>query len=225
MPPQANPDIGKEAGRVSQLDIQGTLRFNNGVVIIDLSASEFLAVMEHSIAADKVGQVASGRFPQVAGMRFSFDPAAAASGNRIQSLALVADDGTVTDRLVEEGKLVGNPNATIKMATMNFLVDGGSGFPFPIPATGRVDLYGASGHDTSHARSSGEVNSETDSAPLLGQGLADFAEPGTEQDTLAEYLAAHHTDQPYAVADTPPEQDRRIQNLGLPGVMDTVFEE
>ena len=224
LPPQANPDIAKEAGRVSQLDIQGTLRFNNGVVITDLSASEFLAVMEHSIAADQVGQVASGRFPQVAGMRFSFDPAAPA-GNRIQSLALVADDGRVTDRLVEDGELVGNPDRSIKMATMNFLVDGGSGFPFPMPPTGRVNLYGASGHDGSHTRSSGDVNGDTNNAPLLGPGLADFAEPGTEQDTLAEYLASHHTDQPYAVADTPQEQDRRIQNLGLPGVMDTVFEE
>ena len=224
LPPQANPDIGKETGRISQLDIQGTLRFNNGVVIVNLTAAELLAIMEHSIAADQVGQVASGRFPQVAGMRFSFDPADPA-GRRIQSLALVADDGRVTDRLVEDAELVGNPERPIKMATMNFLVDGGSGFPFPMQTTGRVNLYSASGHDTSHARSSGEVTGETGGDPLLGPGLADFAEPGTEQDTLAEYLAAHHTDQPYAVADTPPEQDRRIQNLGLPGVMDTVFEQ
>ena len=224
LPPQANPDIGKEAGSISQLDIQGTLRFNNGVVIVNLAAAEFLAIMEHSIAADRVGQVPSGRFPQVAGMRFSFDPAAPA-GNRIRSLALVADDGTVTDRLVEEGELVGDLERSIKMATMNFLVDGGSGFPFPVPATGRVNLYGESGHDSSHARSSSEVGSETGVSSLLGPGLADFAEPGTEQDTLAEYLAAHFTEQPYAIAEAPPEQDRRIQNLGLPGMVDTVFEE
>ena len=224
LPPQANPDIGKEAGSVSQLDIQGTLRFNNGVVIVSLTAAELVAIMEHSIAADEVGQVPSGRFPQIAGMRFSFDPAAPV-GNRIQSLALVADDGTVTDRLVEEGNPVGDPNRTVKMATMNFLVDGGSGFPFPVPAAGRVNMYGESGHDSSHARSSGEVTGESGGPPLPGPGLADFAEPGTEQDTLAEYLAAHYSEQPHAIADTPPEQDRRIQNLGIPGVQDTVFGE
>ena len=224
LPPQANPDIGKEAGSISQLDIQGTLRFNNGVVIVNMTTAELLAIMEHSIAADEVGQTPSGRFPQVAGMRFSFDPAEPA-GNRIQSLALVADDGTVTERLVEEGNLVGDPDRMVKMATMNFLVDGGSGFPFNVPAAGRVNLYGISGHDGSHTRSSGEVTGEAGGPPLLGPGLADFAEPGTEQDTLAEYLAANYTEQPHAIADTPPEQDRRIQNLGLPGMKDTVFGE
>ena len=224
LPPQANPDIGKETGSVSQLDIQGTLRFNNGVVIVSLTAAEFVAVMEHSVSAAEVGEVPSGLFPQVAGMRFSFDPAAPA-GERIRSLALVADDGTVVDRVVKEGKLAGDPERAIKMATMNFLVDGGSGFPFPMPATGRVNLYGASGHDPSHTRSSGEAGGDNEASTALGAGVADFAEPGTEQDTLAEYLAAHYTEQPYAIADTPPEQDRRIQNLGLAGVEDTVFGE
>lgn len=224
LPPQANPVIGKEEGSISQLDIQGALRFNNGVVIVSLTAADFLAVMEHSIAADNVGQVPSGSFPQVSGMRFSFDPAAPA-GNRIQSLALVTGHGAIADRVVEAGELVGDPERSIKMATMNFLVDGGSGFPFPMPAAGRVNLYGASGHDSSHTRSSGEVDGETEGPPSPGPGMADFAEPGTEQDTLAEYLAAHHTEQPYAIAETPPQQDRRIQNLGLSGMTDTVFGE
>ena len=223
LPPRANPAIGKEAGSISQLDIQGTLRFNNGVVIVDLTAAELLTILEHSVSSDRVGDVPSGLFPQVAGMRFSFNPDAPA-GNRIRSLAIVATDGTVSDRLVEEGRLVGDPEQRIKMATMNFLVDGGSGFPFPTPATGRVGLYGASAHDPSHARSSGEVDGETGDFSFFGPGLADFAEPGTEQDTLAEYLAAHFTEQPYAVAETPPENDRRVQNLGIPGVTDTVFE-
>ena len=222
LPPRANLDIGKDAGGISQLEIQGALRFNNGIVIVDLTARDFLAIMEHSIAADSVGTVASGRFPQVAGMRFSFDPARPA-GNRVRSLAIVSGDGTIADHLVEEGDLVGDPKRRIKMATMNFLVDGGSGFPFPLPATGRVNLYGVSGHDPSQARSSGDFISNNGASPVLGPGLADFAEPGTEQDALAEYLAAHFKEQPYAIADTPPEMDRRIQNLGVPGVQDSVL--
>ena len=223
MPPQANPDIGKEAGNISQLDIQGTLRFNNGVVIVSLTATEFLAVMEHSISSPGVGKVASGLFPQVAGIRFSFDPAEPA-GNRIRSLVIVTDDGHIADRLVESGRLLGDPERMIKMATMNFLVDGGGGFPFPLPANGRVNLYGATEHGASHARSSGEVEGEETVPPMLAPGLADFAEPGTEQDVLAEYLAAHFTDQPYAIADTTPEEDQRIQNLGIAEVRDTVHD-
>ena len=222
LPPRANPEIGKVAGSISQLDIQGALRFNNGIVIVPLTAQELLAIMEHSIAADGVGTVDSGRFPQVAGMRFSFDPAAP-SGDRIQSLAIVAADGTIADRLVVEGELAGDPKRRIKMATMNFLVDGGSGFPFPMPASGRVNLYGVSGHDPSHTRSSGGVTNENDGSAIVRPGLADFAEPGTEQDALAEYLAAHFTAQPYAIADTPREMDRRIQNLAISGVQDSVF--
>ena len=217
LPPLANPEAGKPANAISQLDIQGTLRFNNGVVILELTASEFLAVMEHSISFDGVGQVTAGRFPQVAGMRFSFDPERPA-GQRIRSMALVGNNGTVTLRLVEEGELMGDPQRRVKMATMNFLADGGSNFPFPAALPGRVNLYGVSGHEPSHTRSSGELDVEADDSPLPRPGLADFAAPGTEQDALAEYLAAHFVDRPYAVADTPPLQDRRIQNLGVPGM-------
>ena len=223
LPPQANPEIGKEAGNISQLDIQGTLRFNNGVVVVSLTAAEFLAVMEHSVSAADVGQLPSGLFPQVAGMRFSFDPSAPA-GSRIRSLAIVSNEGTTTDRLIEGGKLMGDPSRRIKMATMNFLVDGGSGFPFPTPATGRMNLYGTTGPDPTQTRSSGTVNGGKDGQLYLGPGVAGFAEPGTEQDTLAEYLAFYFSDLPYSDADTPPELDRRIQNLGIPGVYDTVFD-
>ena len=224
LPPRANPEAGKEANAISQLDIQGSLRFNNGVVILDLTAAEFLAVMEHSISFDGVGKVTAGRFPQVAGMRFSFEPDRP-EGQRIRSLALVADDGTVSLKLVEGGELLGDPQRRIKMATMNFLADGGSGFPFPVPSPGRVNLYGASQQHPSSTRSSGELDAAAGDSPLSGPGLADFAEPGTEQDVLAEYLAAHFADRPYAVVDTPPLQDRRIQNLGVPGMQDTVFDD
>ncbi|MDE2842232.1 MAG: bifunctional metallophosphatase/5'-nucleotidase [Chloroflexota bacterium] len=222
LPPRANLEIGKEAGSISQLDIQGTLRFNNGIVIVSLTAAEFLAIMEHSVSAEGVGHTASGLFPQVAGMRFSFDPTSP-SGGRIRSLATVDQDGVTTDRLVEEGELVGDPGRRIKMATMNFLVDGGSGFPFPKSATGRVNLYGSTDHDASHVRSSGEITSNPGGAGILGPGVADFAEPGTEQDALAEYLALHLTEQPYANADTFREYDSRVQNLAIPGVHDEVF--
>ena len=51
----------------------------------------------------------------------------------------------------------------------------------------------------------------------------DFAEPGTEQDALSEYLARFFSETPYDIAETPPEEDARIQNLGIAGKQDTVF--
>jgi Ca2+-binding RTX toxin-like protein len=47
----------------------------------------------------------------------------------------------------------------------------------------------------------------------LEAGPATFAEEGSEQDALAEYLAANFTDEPFDVEDVGPGQDGRIQNL------------
>ena len=42
---------------------------------------------------------------------------------------------------------------------------------------------------------------------------ATFTAPGTEQDALAEYLAAEFAKTPFTVPDSGPEEDERIQNL------------
>ncbi len=224
LPPQANPEVGKEAGAISQLDIQGTLRFNNDLAILELTATQLTDVMENAIGFDGVGQVTVGRFPQVAVMRFSFDPASPA-GDRIKSLAIADDSGEVTDRVVESGELVGDPDRTIKVVTLGFLADGGGDYPFPSPATGRINLAGEAGYDTGNAPASAGINGNgiIDGPAPTNPGLATFAAPGTEQDALAEYLASQYSDTPFNQPDTPSQQDRRIQNLGIPGVQDTVF--
>ena len=38
LPPSANADADKQRGDISQLDIEGSLRFNNGLVIVTLTA-------------------------------------------------------------------------------------------------------------------------------------------------------------------------------------------
>ena len=141
LPSAASPVTGKKNGEVSQLDIEGALRFNNGLVIAPLTARQFVAVVEHAIAFDGVGETPVGNFPQVGGMRFSFDPAAPA-GDRIRSLAIVNDGGEVTDRVVVEGELSGDPERQIKVVTLNYLANLGGGFPFPLPHANRVDLAG-----------------------------------------------------------------------------------
>ncbi len=224
LPPRASPVSGKMEGDVSQLDIQGALRFNNGVSIVPLTARQLADIVEHAVAFEGVGEVLAGRFPQVGGMRFSFDPAAP-PGQRVRSLAIVAGDGSVADRVVEEGALSGDPERVIKMATMDFLANGGDGYPFPAPAPGRVDLAGEAGQvnapDPDFPDTNG--NGVIDGAVIADPGLADFTRPGTEQDALAEYLARFFSETPFDVVETPPPDDRRIQNLGIPGKMDTVF--
>ncbi len=224
LPPPGNPVADKNRGDISQLDVEGALRFNNGMVIVPLTARELAAVMEHALRPDGVGEVAAGQFPQVAGMRLSFDPGAPA-GSRIRSLAIVDGGGEVVDRVVEQGELSGDPGREIKMVTLNFLANRGGGYPFPLPHPGRVDLAGEAGQfnapDPAFPDTNG--NGRIDGAKAADPGLSDFAAPGTEQDALAEYLVRFYAEQPFDEAETAPPEDRRIQNLGIPGMVDTVF--
>ena len=225
-PPSANLDAGTREGDVSQLHIEGALRFNNGLVIVPVTAQRLREIIEHGIGFEGVGDLEVGRFPQVGGMRFSFDPSAP-SGRRVRSLAIVDEGGDVTDRVVAAGELIGDPGRRIKMVTLNFLANGGDGYPFPLPAPGRVDLAGEAGQINAPAPDFPDTNGNgvIDEPASLNPGLADFAAPGTEQDALSEYLAFFFSETPFNEAETPPAEDTRIQNLGIPGKQDTVFAE
>ena len=193
LPPPANALVGKAAGQISQIDIENTLRFNNGLTLLTLSAAELLEVIEHSVAASGEGST-PGRFPQIAGMAFSFDTSLP-EGSRVQSLVITDADGNPTDTIVQNGEIVGDAARTFRMVTITFLVDGGDDYPYAnFPNTHRVDLA--------------EAMTEAQSG-----GQATFAAPGTEQDALAEYLAANFAETPFDMADVGPESDERIQNL------------
>ena len=226
LPPLAVPEAGKRAGDISQFDIEGTLRFDNGLTLLTLTAEQFHLLMEHSVGFEGVGTATAGQFPQVAGMRFSFDPNLPL-GDRIVSLAIVGEDGAVLDRVVVEGELTGDPSRPVRMVTVDFLANQGDGYPFPSPSPARVDLKGESGQynplDPGFPDANG--NGVIDGPVDVGPGLAEFSPPGGEQDSLAEYLAHFHAETPFDQPETPPLHDRRIQNLGIPGKQDTVFGE
>ena len=133
-----------------------------------------------------------GSFPQVAGLAFSFDPDLPA-GKRVKSLAIKDNKGKIIDVVIKNGNLVGDPNRTFRTVTLTFLATGGDGYPFP--KTQRVDL----------------ISKDTD--PSKRTGLATFAPDGSEQDALAEYLAANFRQTPFTQKDVPPAEDSRIQNL------------
>ncbi len=190
LPPAANPATGRPEGAISRHDIENTLRFNNDYAILSLSAEELLAVVEHGVAATAPGAT-PGRFPQVAGMSFSFDPEAEA-GKRVRSLAVLDSAGAVADELVVEGKLRGDPTRSIRLVTTSFLAGGGDGYPFPSNEGDTIDLSEAGLHP-------GEV---------------DFAAPGTEQHALAAYLLSCCSgERAFGVADVPAAQDARIQDI------------
>ncbi len=193
-PPRANPDANRAVGQISQLAISSSLRFNNRLSTIDVSAAKLKELLEHGVAS--LGS--QGRFPQVGGMAFSYDPAGTAQvtsttsvvitpGTRIRSL-LVG-----TEVVVRNGLIVGDPNRLIRMVTLGFLATGGDGYPFG-SLTNRVDLVTVANAST-------------------GGGRSSFASPGTEQDALSEFLQSRYRLVAFAIAEVAEELDLRIQNI------------
>lgn len=192
LPNEEIPGVKPEGG-ISENDIANSLRFNNGLTLLTITAEELLAVIEHGVSATEDGAT-PGQFPQVSGLEFSFDPTAAPN-DRVQSLVVLDEDGNDADVIVENGELVGDASRTFRMVTLSFLADGGDGYPFP-------------------TRDVVQLAQEEDAART---GVATFAPDGSEQDALAEYLAANFGDEttPFDVADVAPEEDTRIQNLAF----------
>jgi hypothetical protein len=187
----AQGNVVKPEGGISRNDIANALSFNNGLSLLSVTPGELKALIEHGLAAG----VNQGRFPQVGGMAFSYDLSRAA-GERVVSLAIEDENGLDRDVLVRGGAVVGEPNRTIRMVTLDFLAGGGDGYPFTsLSNPDRVDII------------------EPD-APR--SGTATFAANGSEQDALAEYLAAKYTPaNPFKAADTAQALDQRLQNLAL----------
>ncbi|NCR45492.1 MAG: bifunctional metallophosphatase/5'-nucleotidase, partial [Microcystis aeruginosa G13-12] len=205
LPPAANPEVGKEEGDVSQLDISNSLRFDRDLVAGTVTAAGIYELAEHMVSALPT---INGLFGQVGGFKFSFDPTAKARtpetpGERIQNLVLINEKGEGTEVIVKNGQLVGNPNRSFGVVANSVLANGGDSYPDVI--TNQVRL---------------------DSLPQPDSLNQAQLTPGAEQDALAEYLAAFYNNKkgqtPYSQADTPQSGDTRIQNLNFRE--DTVLE-
>lgn len=218
--PQANVSSGKPAGGISQLDLEQTLRFNNRLVNITVTVAELADIIEHAVAGDGT----PGQFPQVAGVRFSFDPSmpartagdtnrgAATTLSRVLDLAIVDDSGAVIDQVAVNGMLQGDLSRSYRLVTLNFLAencindptnDCGDGYPYKGLAA--PNMTSLSRIDT-----------------VVDPGQSSFSDAGREQDALAEYLQAFFAEVPYDLAETDPADDLRIQRL-VDGRSSSVF--
>ncbi len=195
LPPAGNALTRKPEGGISQIDIQNALSFNNGLSILDVTRAGLVELLEHGIAASSLDDTnQQGRFPQVSGLEFSFD-LTQAPGDRIVNAAIVDAAGAPVAVLVRNGEIAGDPAETFRIVTLDFLANGGDGYPFPALGSNRVDI--------------------TANEAALRDGMATFAANGSEQDALAEYLAATFTTRPFTEADTGRDGDGRIQNLAF----------
>lgn len=104
-------DTTYDAGRkLTRRDIMTELPFGNKTVLTVIPGSQVLAALENGVSQVEKG---AGRFPQVSGMTFAFDPSAPA-GSRVSEVKV-------------DGKPL-EPDTLYKLATNDYALDGGDGY-------------------------------------------------------------------------------------------------
>ncbi len=216
--PPFNDGLDAEPGDVSEGHLRGTLRFDNGLVVLDVTGNELKALLEHAVAATAPGAT-PGQFPQVGGISFGFDPSLAA-GARITDLWVDTDidnNNTPDTALFTGGVAQPAASETFQVVTLNFLANGGDDYPFDtLTAPNRRQIYDTVGFGDPDVDENGEPDFPVLTACDFGMQNG-FSYTGGEQDALAEFFLMNFPEPatPFNVAETAPADDRRIQDLSI----------
>ena len=114
------------AGDISLGQVQENMPFGNTITVADLTGVQVKAALENSVSQVESG---GGRFSQVSGMRFIWDPSQAA-GDRIVDVQ-VKDSNGVFQKL--------NLNATYRVLANSFMQNGGDGYAVFTQARNKQD--------------------------------------------------------------------------------------
>jgi len=103
-----------DAGQITMGEVLSVLPFQNTLSTFEVTGQALIDALENGVAQVEEG---AGRFPQVAGMRFVWDPAAE-PGARVVSVEVAEGDGFVPI----------DPAKTYGVVTNNFVRKGGDGY-------------------------------------------------------------------------------------------------
>lgn len=109
------------AGQVTVGNVLEVLPFGNTLALTTVTGAQLKAALENGVSQVEQG---AGRFPQIAGFRFAFDPALPA-GQRVTAITF--------------NNLVVDPAATFRVATNNFQLVGGDGYSAFAAGSDKVD--------------------------------------------------------------------------------------
>jgi 5'-nucleotidase len=104
-----------DSGEVTMGEVLEVLPFQNTLATFQLKGSDVVASLEGGVGLIEEG---AGRFPQVSGLRYTFDTSVAPGEGRISNVEI---------RNGEEWEPI-NPDATYTIATNNFMRNGGDGY-------------------------------------------------------------------------------------------------
>ena len=104
-----------DAGEVTMGEVLGVLPFQNTLSTFQTKGQTIIDALENGVS--QVEEV-KGRFPQVAGLKFTWDPSVAPNEGRIQEVMVATADGFAPI----------DPAATYGVVTNNFVRNGGDGY-------------------------------------------------------------------------------------------------
>jgi len=124
---------GLKAGTVSLGDLLTVYPFADVVATFDLSGTDLLAALEHGVSLVATPEASgTGRFLQVSGIKYVFDPRKPA-GQRIVSAEIADQDGSYAPI---------RPDKTYSLASTSYLTKGGDGYAMLKDGAKRVYAFG-----------------------------------------------------------------------------------
>ena len=124
-----------EEGQITLGEVLTVLPFGNLTSTFSLSGADVIAALENGVSQVQVADGvivrdgAAGRFPQVSGLHFTWDPTQEA-GSRIVSVEVAGEDGSFAPI---------DPEAIYTVASNDFMRTGGDGYE--VFATNSIDAY------------------------------------------------------------------------------------
>ena len=106
-----------DEGEITVGEVLSVLPFSNTVATLKLTGAQIVASLEHGVSRVS-GNFGSGRFPQVSGLRYEFDPALEV-GSRIINVEVLDKNNELVQ--IQKQKLY-------SVATNNFMRTGGDGY-------------------------------------------------------------------------------------------------
>jgi 5'-nucleotidase len=165
------------AGPITVGQVLEVLPFGNTLVVMSLTGAQVREALENGVSQIETG---AGRFPQVGGMRYSFDPAAPA-GSRITGIQVAAGGSFAAL----------DPNATYRVVVNNFIAGGGDGYSVLTKGTDRVDTgFLDSDVLTEYLSARSPVNSQVEGRIIQGAALPGVAAPAPGRGRPATSLGA-----------------------------------
>ncbi|NYH96848.1 choice-of-anchor I domain-containing protein [Novosphingobium marinum] len=198
-----NPD-----NEISQLDIENSLRFDNGLVVFEATPEQLLNLLNSPNAFNP----GNGGFLQTSGIQVSYDPGADA-GMRVVDVALVDANGNKT-AIVDDGEVLDSAPDVINMVILDFtarqdgdgyqVAENGSNFRYILEDYSLSDPLGVIDNPDSDDPDNILVDTNSFDGEVLG-----------EQEALADYLLENYgtLETAYDIEDTDQEFDERIQNI------------